>query len=302
MGEAAPIATHGDLRALNKPEANDAYAAMFKRARALLPVVAGETRGDRNGRTMLLLGVLTYARTWIHDWRPQDFGRVAVRVTAVLLEGFATGSGGMGAAEIDLTDVIGPDEAGPREQFLRAGTRLINNEGYHGASVERISATLNLTKGALYHHNATKDDLVEACYERTFAMLWRLIETAEGQGGSGASTLTALVTAAIRLQLSGGAAPQNHSVDRGSARGGRAVGEPVASGVPSTGVAALRRRRRRVAAASRRGRGGPGADRGDQFGVRAALLPAARRAGRCCAHVCSRGDWRTRPVRLTGFD
>lgn len=202
-GEAAPIAKFDDLRALANPETDAAYVAMFKRARALLPLAGAESRGDRNGRTMLLLGVLTYSRAWINDWRPQDFGRVAQRMTQVLLDGFApAGVSAPAAIELDLGDVVGLGEAGSREQFLRAATRLINNEGYHGASVDRISATLNLTKGALYHHNAKKDDLVEACFERTFTILWRLIDAAEAQGGRGLETLSALFTAVIRLQLS----------------------------------------------------------------------------------------------------
>ena len=42
-----------------------------------------------------------------------------------------------------------------QEAFLRAATQLINAHGYSGASVERISAELNVTKGAFYHHNKT---------------------------------------------------------------------------------------------------------------------------------------------------
>ena len=46
--------------------------------------------------------------------------------------------------------------------FLKAATRQINEHGYRGASVDRISASLNVTKGAFYHHNEAKDDLVAA--------------------------------------------------------------------------------------------------------------------------------------------
>ena len=61
-----------------------------------------------------------------------------------------------------------------RETFLTAATRLINQRGYRGASVEKISAELNVTKGSFYHHNDAKDELVVACFERTFDVMRRV--------------------------------------------------------------------------------------------------------------------------------
>src|SRR3546814_10036052 len=68
----------------------------------------------------------------------------------------------------DLID-LEHDQAEPgREQFLRAATRLINELGYRGASVQRIASELNVTKGSFYHHLDAKDDLAPACYKRSF--------------------------------------------------------------------------------------------------------------------------------------
>ena len=55
-----------------------------------------------------------------------------------------------------------------REAFLLAATRLINELGYRGASVQKIASELNVTKGSFYHHLDAKDDLVIACYKRSF--------------------------------------------------------------------------------------------------------------------------------------
>jgi AcrR family transcriptional regulator len=66
-----------------------------------------------------------------------------------------------------------PPEGAGRDTFLVAATRLINQRGYRGASVEKISAELNVTKGSFYHHNEAKDDLVTACFERTFDVVRR---------------------------------------------------------------------------------------------------------------------------------
>ena len=50
-------------------------------------------------------------------------------------------------------------------------TFLVNEQGYHGASVDKVSARLKLAKGAFYHHNDNKQDLISACFERTFSVV-----------------------------------------------------------------------------------------------------------------------------------
>ena len=44
---------------------------------------------------------------------------------------------------------------------------------------EKISARLNVTKGAFYHYNEDKDDLVKACFDRSFEIMGRMIRAAE---------------------------------------------------------------------------------------------------------------------------
>jgi tetratricopeptide (TPR) repeat protein len=51
-----------------------------------------------------------------------------------------------------------------RATFLTAATRLINQRGYRGASVDKISQQLNVTKGSFYHHHETKEELIGACF------------------------------------------------------------------------------------------------------------------------------------------
>ena len=61
-----------------------------------------------------------------------------------------------------------------RKSFLVAATQLINEQGYRGASVDKISARLNVTKGSFYHYNETKDDLVVDCFKRSFETMRRV--------------------------------------------------------------------------------------------------------------------------------
>ena len=93
------------------------------------------------------------------------------------------------------------DGGGTVEAFLRAATRLLNDQGYEGASIAKIAASLNLTKGAFYHHHDNKDDLIEACFERTFSVIRSALEHAELAGTPGWQRLRAVVCALIRFQL-----------------------------------------------------------------------------------------------------
>jgi AcrR family transcriptional regulator len=71
--------------------------------------------------------------------------------------------------------------------------------------VEKISARLNVTKGAFYHHNETKDDLVEACFERTFQVMRAAIRQAEAVSASGYQALASVSAALVEYQMSGNA-------------------------------------------------------------------------------------------------
>jgi AcrR family transcriptional regulator len=208
-GEAEQIATFNDVRALNAPKVNEAYVAMFRAARRLLDG-PGEARLPplhRSARAHLLISELFWAVAWLRHFEPADYGRAAARMSAILADGLAApGAAWPRPKPLDLTHADDPDAEASSELFLRAATKLINAEGYHGASVERISAELNVSKGAFYHHNDTKDELVLACFQRTFDIMWRAIRAAEATGGSALEVLVSLSAALVEHEL-GGAAP-----------------------------------------------------------------------------------------------
>jgi len=89
-----------------------------------------------------------------------------------------------------------------RDTFLKAATRLINQNGYRGASVEKISAQLNVTKGSFYHHNEAKDDLVVACFDRSFDIMKRLQSAAMRESGTQWQQLCAAAAALVEFQVS----------------------------------------------------------------------------------------------------
>ena len=148
-GQAEQIAVFNDVRALNRQSVNDAYVGMFRRARTLLPGCEGLARHDRNARTHLLLSQMFWIVAWLDQWEPADYPRVAERMTSVLVHGM--GAKGRPLPEAQPILLVRDDDPSARsssELFLTAATQLINDEGYHGASVERISAKLNVSKGA----------------------------------------------------------------------------------------------------------------------------------------------------------
>jgi AcrR family transcriptional regulator len=92
-----------------------------------------------------------------------------------------------------------PESTGP--DFLRAATELINAEGYRGASVSKIAARLNVTKGAFYYHRETKDELVEECFELTWDILRKAQSAADAATETGLTNLLAQAQAMVAGQV-----------------------------------------------------------------------------------------------------
>ena len=57
-----------------------------------------------------------------------------------------------------------------QDQVLRAALDLFSTQGYATTSVQEIVAAAGVTKGAMYHYFASKDDLLFAIYERMLSL------------------------------------------------------------------------------------------------------------------------------------
>jgi AcrR family transcriptional regulator len=170
-----PLATFAEVRSLNEPnfsEALNAITSMFRRMRKLFdtPELAWMDRPTQIARTVLLLQVALSFGSWSGSSEAADYDRSYERTRDILFRG-VVGSDGVCWSPLPLPTITPPDKSSAREAFLIAATQLINEEGYRGASVEKISARLNVSKGAFYHHNDAKDDMVVRCFERTIAIL-----------------------------------------------------------------------------------------------------------------------------------
>jgi AcrR family transcriptional regulator len=193
-----------DLRAMTGPQgaaAVEAFVALFRRFRLLF---AGEalSRAERNARAHLLFSAVLYSKEWVRRYEPDDYPRAAERFADVLVGGLARRGAPWAPAQLELPrgPAVGGEAA--REAFLRAATELVNEQGYRGASVDKISAKLSVTKGSFYHHHETKADLVAQCFERSFEVIRQAHRTAAAAPGDGWARLCALASLLVRYQLS----------------------------------------------------------------------------------------------------
>ncbi|MDX5329750.1 MAG: TetR/AcrR family transcriptional regulator [Caulobacteraceae bacterium] len=177
LGEAPRLLPFGEINHIGAPgddELLEAYRALRQRlARLLRPTDAPWLTGPRRYMLAhLIIDQLCWSDTWIAAYETADFARIADRIADVMINGLA--APGQSAPDGPLLLLGSPpaqnDEV-TRERFLVAATEIINREGYRGASVDKISAYLNVTKGSFYHHNADKDELAQACFERTFDLI-----------------------------------------------------------------------------------------------------------------------------------
>ncbi len=204
-GEEPELVHFGDLRALSEPhlgEVGDAYVGMFRVVRRLFrPAEMSWTPEQCNANAHLLLSQLHWSVIWLHGYVDDDFERVADRLSDILLKGIGSKALGLKIAITRVPTPFSESDRLSQESFLCAATKLINDQGYKGASVDRISAELGVTKGAFYHHNENLDALMVACFERTFSIIRQAQGFALRQEADGMSHVAAAATSLVSRQM-----------------------------------------------------------------------------------------------------
>ena len=204
-GEAIPLSSFAAIRALegeHRERVVQGYKRMFRRVRALFesPELDHIDRVGRTVRALVLLEQLFWANVWLGDYDLDHFPRLAQRMTDIVVTGLIPPGASPALGHLDLQSAGEPADAA-KESFLMAASRQINEHGYRGASVDRISAALNVTKGAFYHHNEAKDELVAACFRRSFGIAREAQRRVRDLPGSELDRLVAAVAGLIRFQL-----------------------------------------------------------------------------------------------------
>jgi AcrR family transcriptional regulator len=204
-GEEAAIPDFSDIRALSPATQRGpaaAYLRLFRAVRDLLNAAGGEwmSRGQASARTQILLEQMHWAPAWLSRYDVQDYPRAGERMCDILINGLAVPGAPWRPAPLALGEGAPPTSG--RDAFLHAATRLVNQRGYRGASVALISASLNVTKGSFYHHHSAKDDVVSACFDRSFDIVRRAQLAAQALDGDAWLQLTSAAAALVAFQLS----------------------------------------------------------------------------------------------------
>lgn len=174
-GEEPALASFNEIRLIAPPlgaRVMEAYWRLFHRVEDLFaaPGLSIDATGRRM-RARLVLEQLMWARVWLSDYDEADYARAADRLADVLIGGIAAPAARWSPEHVPVGVEAMQSGSVSRDAYLLAATELINERGYKGASVDRIAAKLNVTKGSFYHHNVGKNGLVMACFERSFAII-----------------------------------------------------------------------------------------------------------------------------------
>ncbi len=201
-GEEKSFAVLSDLRATEDPIRSrlmNGWREVFRRTRLLWGPSSGRAQTDmQSARAHVLLENTFWLPIWLTRYEPDQYARVEARLMDVFAHGIAAPGATWSPTLLDLSH----DDAEPgREAFLLAATRLINELGYRGASVQKIASELNVTKGSFYHHLDAKDDLVIACYQRSFDTIADAQGRGEAEGGTYWHKLSSTVATLLDVQF-----------------------------------------------------------------------------------------------------
>ena len=197
-GVERPFAVLSDLRATEEPVRGrlmSGWREVFRRTRALWGPATSRAETDLHGaRAHVLLENTFWLPVWLRRYDADQYGRVEAR----LMDVFAVASAPWTPTMLDLAH---REQEPARAAFLLAATRLINELGYRGASVQKIASQLNVTKGSFYHHLDAKDDLVIACYKRSFDTIADAQALADAGGGTHWQRLSSAVATLLDIQF-----------------------------------------------------------------------------------------------------
>lgn len=176
-GERGLVTALSEIRTLD-PQAQAPLLARYREVVDLVRRFFGEAQSDRqratySARAHILLEAMMWWPVWSLRYSALDFPRAEERMFDILAYGLPAMPGTWQPRPLVerawRTDEV--SKPSQNEEFLRAATVTINQRGYRGASVNRIAKSLNVTKGSFYHHHDAKDDLVLACFQRSYDRL-----------------------------------------------------------------------------------------------------------------------------------
>lgn len=203
-GQERPLAVLSELRTLEdatKAQLIRRYQDVFRSLRGFFGNADTIERHRLfSARAQMLNEALFWSSMWLRHYPAGDLHNVRRRLLDILENGISAPQAKWELSIVE-PDIGIPDD--PKRDFLRVATRLINNIGYKGASIDRITSEIRVTKGSFYHHLEAKDDLILECYREDYLRLGRLQRRVEASGGTTVSRLASGIASALALQFNG---------------------------------------------------------------------------------------------------
>jgi len=88
-----------------------------------------------------------------------------------------------------------------RVQILQSAAAAFRKFGYHGATVQRIAAALEMEKGNLYYYFRNKEEILFACHQYSLDRLILLLDEIAGNGAGPDEKLRTLIVALVHTIL-----------------------------------------------------------------------------------------------------
>ncbi|MQA60680.1 MAG: TetR family transcriptional regulator [Actinophytocola sp.] len=85
------------------------------------------------------------------------------------------------------------------ESLLQVAAKLFYERGYDGTSMEELSRRLGITKSAIYHHVASKEELLRMSVDRALDGLFAVAAEVEALPGRAIDKLEHLVRGSVRV-------------------------------------------------------------------------------------------------------
>ncbi|BAI98647.1 TetR family transcriptional regulator [Sphingobium sp. TA15] len=203
QGKTRPLAILSEMRALEgaaRAALMQQYQAVFRGVRAFFgPADTAARKLRLTARTQMLNEVVFWSAIWLKQYDVGDFDTVRRQLFDILDGGIATRPSRALPAALGTGEAVAAGDS--YSQFLRTATRLMNEVGYRGTSIDRIAAELNLTKGSFYHHLPTKDELILQCFRNSYQRLRDLREQARKAGLDAWETLISVIAQAMKYQF-----------------------------------------------------------------------------------------------------
>ncbi|QSB45577.1 TetR/AcrR family transcriptional regulator [Tsuneonella flava] len=206
-GEKGLVTALSEIRTLEE----EAQAPLLAHYARIIEIVRGFFGKDRTGmrrsldtaRAHVLMEAMFWLPVWSEQYSTRDFDRVEARLSDIFAHGLSVRPGDWHPVPLDNRGWRTGDNADSDtlDAFMRAATEMINQRGYRGASVNRIAAELNVTKGSFYHHHEAKDDLVADCFTRSYDRLSAIQLAAARAPANGWGRIASALAEAIDLQF-----------------------------------------------------------------------------------------------------